>query len=282
MSINSQTNPLRVINTPNIVPSITSEPSPLCRAAQIPSIPLEQLFGSLSLHDQNAVFSEPLVKIKSTKKQSKNNAPPIQTAKITKKVNRSFLHSVAESWRDLAIKRESATFDEPVHTISPAQRDMAEASIHITDALTRHLDQNTSEVPYVAYDTTHQAQAVALVSFPEDKTPSLSLIATHPNNIMLSSNGARPCRGAGTALLSHITHDIMKREAFEDFSVEALNGAVPFYKKFGFENSRRGISSPETTALVLPARNMQRILKKFEKQSRRVTEQQFEHDVRHS
>lgn len=107
---------------------------------------------------------------------------------------------------------------------------------------------------YIAVDTTKKVQAVALANLYSEDT-SIHMLASNPVNLDIKSEEQFRVRGASTALVRHIAHDLLleRNDIGLCLSVTAYPGAVPFYEKLGFTSELisnfMGLTKPGLEAL---------------------------------
>jgi len=114
-------------------------------------------------------------------------------------------------------------------------RDIADAILcnRIAD-----LDTFEGENFYVAYDKDANVQGWMIVE--EDKdTREIYRLITSPDNIALQAQEKKH-RGVGKKLIKHITDDMIQTGDKRYITVNAVDRAVGFYKKCGFEDNEKG------------------------------------------
>jgi len=88
---------------------------------------------------------------------------------------------------------------------------------------------------YAAYDRQCKIQGIALASFSASGITQLKILATNPDNLALTS---QRIKGVGSALLAHISSDMLSRKTKKlELHLDATEAAVGFYKHLGFVKS---------------------------------------------
>ncbi len=207
-------------------------------------------------------------------------SPPecrLRTVKILTPQNRAILEDVAQEWLDIAFDQWSAPL---VQESFPEERInlIMDATAVISVFIERLRQGNLLEIPYIAYDEAHTIQAMALMNFSEqEEDPELTCIVTHPHNIPLDPMQKRPCRGAGTALMTHIVSDISHQRSFV---LSACPSATPFYANLGFEQTTdASIAQNGYIPMVLTVEKIQRLLQSHSMKSERIAEQDIHQEV---
>jgi hypothetical protein len=193
----------------------------------------------------------------------------VRTIRITKRKNSTVLLRLLSLWKEIAKKKEAeAALD---NALSEQEKIAGDATSIIEDMETGFPKKIGKTVPYAAVDSANKVQAIALVTFDKERAPTLKYLLTCPENIKLKETD-KVFRGAGTAIVAHIVRELQERKNFEDLFLESVGSALGFYKKLGFEVSKREAAFGDTTPMVLPSKKMGAFLKAFGKDSNKVGE----------
>jgi hypothetical protein len=169
--------------------------------------------------------------------------PSIKTELFTAKISKvskggiqKLLH-VAKKWQKLTKERyERAKIEGVAKGLLLQVEDSRRVLKWLIEDLENRETRKTFSF-YIAYTEDHTVQAIG--EFGEcttDNTLKLFLLATAPGNIALFKEDS-PCRGGGSAILSHITHEVQSSEKLKKipFHLISLPSAAPFYLNQGFE-----------------------------------------------
>lgn len=168
----------------------------------------------------------------------KASYPLLFTAKILHTKMSKRLKEVCKLWNEKA-KYKNDIAQSVVAHLDATKQLIASDSANIVDGLKSCIPKKpnkTDDAVYIAYDASGKVHAVALVDLSKRKTHQIDLLATNPDNVIILGNETGPVRGAGSAVITHVVHDILHSKAFKKKKLQltAVPSAVSFYEKLGF------------------------------------------------
>lgn len=169
----------------------------------------------------------------------KASYPLLFTAKILNPKVSKRLKAVCKLWNEKA-KYKNDIAQSVVAHLDAAKQMIASDSANIVDGLKSCIPKKpnkTDDAVYIAYDASGKVHALALVDLSKRKSHHIDLLATNPDNVIILGNETGPVRGAGSAIITHIVHDILQSNAFKKKKLQltAVPSAVSFYEKLGFK-----------------------------------------------
>ena len=161
---------------------------------------------------------------------------PLISCKITSPILIERAHQIASLWARVAQEKKELLEREPVaYQIMVARLDDLRS---ISVSIARRIGDafpGRSMTLYAAVDTTKKVQGLALALFRKDDKSKISLLAAHPDNVPLPGGAPFQVRGAGTALVRHIAHDLLHSQLPEKtLSLLSTISATSFYNRLGF------------------------------------------------
>jgi hypothetical protein len=186
----------------------------------------------------------------------------LYTATLKKRKDTKSLREIIKDWEKKAEKKEDkaeAAYQEGDLTYTLF--DKAVDCHDVIDILKDDLRKvNSDERVVIAYNKAKKVQGMALVSLSSGSGTEIELIAAHPKNVVIFGN-EQATRGAGTAIIKHVVHDILTKTRKGDLHLGALDSAIPFYEKIGMQ--KKGTPKPdELQKMVLKKSAMKGFLEK--------------------
>lgn len=172
----------------------------------------------------------------------------ITTSVISEKDTIKFLKKGIKSWT-----KHAGIRDFLIQTSEDIPKKEKKAAIGRHFSLLVSLHNNLSNISkhekvYIAYDQDNVIQGVAIATLRKSRN-ELDLIVSNPENQPLLGY-EKPTRGAGTAIITHIGHDILaKRKGSKKLYLESVPQAKDFYKTLGFVRTKE--KSDELKPMVL-------------------------------
>ncbi len=190
---------------------------------------IESLFKRLVIYIRNQESPERLA-ITATQ-------PTIHTFRIRDKETLQKTMTVIKRWQERA-KENLVLSDAKVAKMSKTHELTLKDSLHTLKMILDGFPQQDNDffAAYIAHtdDGILQGVATANVKYPTDG--DIWGIATNPDNLAFSRLPTPPLKGIGTALITHIAHEILSKEPALDvkISLASLDTAKRFYEKLGF------------------------------------------------
>ena len=170
--------------------------------------------------------------------------PTLSTARILHAATCKRLKEISQEWSEKARVKNEIAHAAAAHS-KKTTKTLAYNSDNIADCLSAHIPKkpdNKNHVAYAAYDNNMKVHGIALVTFSKKKAQKIDFIGTNPDNLAIVGDEKNIVRGAGSAIITHIAHDILKKKKYKEKTIElcSLSSAKPFYKKLGFKHLKHG------------------------------------------
>lgn len=205
--------------------------------------------------------------------------PHLTTAKVEKRRNIRLLEKLAGEWNTLAEERKQAALSSWL--VPQKEKNLADDSELLTYIIKKQLHKNHRKTKvYISYSDDKKIQGIAIACINEGKKKScneLKDLATHPQNMAIFWDDT-PIRGVGTSLIVTVVKDVLKRKkGCKKLHLEAVNSAVPFYEKLGFEVDKKKKPHENVVYMVLRREGMLSLVQQhapaidFEKKEPKLT-----------
>lgn len=171
--------------------------------------------------------------------------PALFTAKILNPKTTKRLHEIAKEWHAKAkFKKDLSNAAEA--QVAKDKRELADDSNMLAGWFEKDMKDlkptKRKDAVYIAYDSAMKVQAMVCASLSKKETQEIDILATNPDNVVVFGTEQSMVRGAGTAIITHIAHEVLQNKKFKKkkLGLVATETAEPFYKKLGFKENKEG------------------------------------------
>jgi|GEM_PF-4515103 len=186
----------------------------------------------------------------------------VKQVSLSQKQRRKYV-KIAKNWQSKA----SELYQISSGAAKAIYKDAAHIAGIIAECMTRKKIYGSSyDALLLAYDQPlEQEQGIALIKEKGlHNEIRVAYMTTNPMNVRSSSTQSKTTRveGVGTKLISTIAQRALEKQRKQIY-LEAIQSAIPFYKKLGFIKDRRRPEEANTQPLVLRKKKIEQLLARF-------------------